>query len=507
MSSILNNDNKAVQTLDLPEMVDAIALHLKSKSAIAAACCVCRAWRVAWTPVLWRVLRLDRKVDAVPASLYLQGSRIKELTLDHPTDDYLTLVLPHCRDLQGLSLCCTKATLSVLSPFLVDLGIRGLRRLEIDTLAIHAAALVPVLADHCHSLEILCLQFPFREDRSKLRLQDMLRLLEACPHLREMELSSVEIRDDPDPNDPNQEQKLSTIQTRLKILVLDSVCLTDTVFLALLERCPMLTTISVGYSPALTSAAIYPIPELCPMVENLTTDSPLQLQHLSLGLGAFDDRMITQVALSQNSTLRTLDLRDCRNVSDAGIEAVLRHCSHLESLLLFGTSVTTAIMTGPQERWACFNTLRDLDVRQVGITDIGFRHPRAITNATSPGNSDAFAAIRRRVQMLPQLRRLAINFSGSIEELARGFSLESGSQVANGSTAQVIGESGPHLVTLNVRGMEGQAIQGDDMDAFLKNYSFLKRLVVDQGFFCGGMIRRLHTEGILYVAGGSCLWH
>ncbi|KAF8929079.1 hypothetical protein BGZ58_009182, partial [Dissophora ornata] len=533
-----NDDNKAVQALALPELVDAIALHLKSQRVIATACLVCKVWREAWTPLLWRSLGFDRSDGAVPDSIVLQGHHTKNLTYDYPKDEHLDLVLPHCPNLQSLNLSCTKATIEVLAPFLMDLGGRRLRQFELDTYMIRASDLLPVLVGHCHRLEQVILSFPYFKERSELSSRTLMRLLEMCPRLRELELTWVEILDDVTEVVGESEGEEHVVQSRLEILSLDAVTQSDTSFLGLLERCPQLWMLHVGGNPTLTNASIYRIPELCPNLDSLTiilqtrdrhassthtfeqlfqkTDWPLKLRYLCLSGDSVDDRVVAQIASSQAPSLRTLDLRHCREVTDLGVELVLRRCALLETLLLFGTAVTNAIMEGPQERWKCFETLKELDIRKIGVTDLGHRYPQ--DDPRIKQNREAFTKIRRRVQMLPRLQKLAMSFYGIHEELLQGFYYEStqgedgggrmldcevmnGADAACSSTVATSRESGgnvavqgsPRLRTLNALG--ASALLGEDMDRFLDNYPYLTRLVMNRPSSSHEMRERLFGAG------------
>ncbi|KAG0201045.1 hypothetical protein BGX28_006065 [Mortierella sp. GBA30] len=548
-----NEDNKAVSALALPEIVDTIASHVKIKRHMAKASLVCRAWSVAWTRPIWRNMDLDRKKGPIPESLPLYGPIIRSLTYDNAKDEHLDRVLPHCQNLQCLNLQTSKATVETLAPHLEDHLSKTLRWLELDTLVIEAMDVVPVLTDYCHNLEHLNLMFPDFKAKSALPFKMLTQLLDACQNLRELELSDVDINtigceeitiqipQTVSWNSENGREVMTvaveatskpSVHQRLRLLTLESAHITDLILLKLLSICPNLNTIYISTNSSLTESSIVRIPELCPEVNDLCLascssvsptayvslflppiymHSPLALRCIDLSFSGVDDLAITMMAQTQEGTLEFIRLQDCDRVTDRGLEDVLKHCRRLTSLSISGTSGTAAIMKGPKERWSCYKTLECLDIRKIGVVDM--ERIYADDDPRIERNKEAFVHIKRRVEMLPNLRNLAVSVHGLHEELIQGFGHGHRHHHSDQDKKELLtsvhidgkcmGVVIPPIQTLNVRGMVVRGFSDDEIDRFVENYPFLRCIVINKsmdGCYPWSM-RKLWFEGVKIVLG------
>ncbi|KAG0333910.1 hypothetical protein BG000_008785 [Podila horticola] len=505
--------------LAMPEIVAAIAQHMRQNRHVATACLVSKAWNALWTPILWRDLEFDRKEDTLPHEFDRQGQWVRNLTFDLAKDVHFAMFEPHCRALQGLNLGSCEITSEKLMPYLKHLS-PTLRWLELESYAIEAASLFPVLSNHLHGLEYLNFSFPSYKGPSVLHINALLDLLHNCPSLKEIELTGVKIAiETEDPNIPTdldsadyqQLQPTTNLTTkkasRLEFLTLESCILSDTALTIILDLTSNLKSLFIARVHSITDAGIQQIPALCPQISSLTLTSCVQLEpdtfsrlftdkktiwhlrYVDLAMSNIDDTALGVLVRDQGDSLEFLAIERCQKITDTGVEAILRHCHRLESLSLYGlVHATAAVMDGPQDRWACWRTLERLDIRKLGVVDLQFRFtkddPRIATNRA------AFAQIKHRVQLLPRLHKLAVGIFGLHAELLQGF----GAQV--------------RLDTLNLRGLDPRGMEGEELEVFVGNYPGLKRLILNQGRLshCTEMIPTLAHAGITVIEGESHLW-
>ncbi|KAI9238476.1 MAG: hypothetical protein BYD32DRAFT_413579 [Podila humilis] len=508
--------------LAMPEIVAAIAKHMHQTEHVATACLVSKAWHALWTPILWRDLDFDRKEDRLPHEFDRQGQWVRNLTFDMANDEHLALFAPHCRALQGLNLGACGITSENLMPYLKHLS-PTLRWLELESYVIQAASLFPVLSTHLHGLEYVNFAFPSYKGPSVLHINALLDLLHNCPSLKEIELTRVNlVVEGEDVSNalmylessyhPQQQQPtnitMTTKKARLEFLTLESCILSDTALTTVLALTSNLKSLFIARVHSLSDTGIQAIPSLCPQISSLTltscprldpdTFSALfmnkrdlwRLRYVDLAKSNINDTALAILARDQGDFLEILTLERCQEVTNAGVDAILRHCPRLESLSLNGLvqATTAGIMEGPQDRWACWQTLERLDLRRLGVVDLEFRFaeddPRVATN------KKAWGQIKHRVQLLPRLRKLAVGVFGVHAELLAGF----GVQV--------------RLHTLNLRGLAPGGIEGEELELFVANYSGLKRLILNQGRLshCTEMIPTLARAGITVVDGESRLW-
>ncbi|KAI7819446.1 hypothetical protein BC939DRAFT_505790 [Gamsiella multidivaricata] len=465
MATPHDNTSKAIAALDLREIIDLINFHVKIKRHIVKALRVCKAWHEAWTPVLWKDIEFDCKTDTFPtAELFAErGHFVRKLTLENPKDHHLASIMPFLGNLRDMRLDNSKVTIEGLTLYMKELGgntdsgrEHALRLLCLDNLCIEASDLVPVLREYCGGLET------WMDDAA------------------------------------------AVINRRLECLGLDEVTQSDNCFFKLLGRCPNLQAIHIAVNPLLTNAAVYRIPELCPKVDDLCHDSnsmvtspsltqlfqrsvyPLRLQTLALNGDAMDDRLVDHIARSQGGSLTVLNLAYCNEVTDEGVESILEHCCQLQSLSHLDTAFTTAIMDSPQERWKCFNNLQVLDIRNLEL-------PQG--NGSPTNELEEFAKVKRRIMMLPKLRKLAMDFFGLYDKLVLGFGCGDG--------------QGPRLQTLDAhRDVSSKGLRGEELDRFLDNYPYLRCLIVDKSTLnhCEEMIPRLGMNGVRYDSARSVSW-
>ncbi|KAF9294235.1 hypothetical protein BGZ74_011360 [Mortierella antarctica] len=504
--------------LAMPEIVAAIAQHIHQSRHVATACLVSKAWNTLWTPILWRDLDFDRKEDTLPHEFDRQGQWVRNLTFDLAKDVHFTLFEPHCRVLQGLNLGSCEITTEKLLPYLKHLS-PTLRWLELESYAIEARSLFPVLSTHLHGLEYLNFSFPSYKGPSVLHIDALLQLLYSCPSLKEIELMGVnlaiEIEDpniltDLDSADSHQQQPANITtekNSRLEFLTLESCVLSDTALTIILTLTSHLKSLIIARVRSLTDMGIQQIPALCPQVSSLTlTNCPQlepdtfsrlfmdkkelwQLRYVDLAMSNIDDTALGVLVRDQGDFIEFLAIGRCQKITNAGVEAILRHCRRLESLSLYGlVQATAAIMDGPQDRWACWRTLERLDIRKLGVVDLEFRF--AEDDPRIARNRAAFAQIKHRVQQLPQLRKLAVGIFGLHAELLQGF----GAQV--------------RLDTLNLRGLHPRGMGGEELEVFRANYPGLKRLILNQGSLSHNtvLIPTLTRAGIAVIEGESHLW-
>ncbi|KAF9355208.1 hypothetical protein BGX26_006858 [Mortierella sp. AD094] len=558
--------NLAIEALDLPEIVNAIAQHIRPQRTLAKACLVCKAWKEAWTPLLWKNIEFNRREDEIPDSIKQYGYLVKGLDYQNPKDPHLPLVLPFCPNLQRLTLGNTDITMPVLAPYLKNDHIgRTLSSIVLEVYAIQAKELFPVLAKHCRRLEYIELLF-MQLDMNVVKHSVFMRLLKSCSHLGELVLAKVSIVDDDaeeaaeeekeeeeeeDMGDGTDEEEKNIVdqnrkQSRLEVLDLGQTEQSDKGFLELLQQCPNLLGIYFGPNRKLTDKFIIKIPELCPKIDSLSFYQPseltssgiaqllqgtpsnyLELRYLKLTGSPTNDQIVKQVAYSQARSLVTLNLQQSSMVTDDSIEAILKHCCRLESLLLKGTNVSPAIMQGPQDRWGCFETLDQLDIRGIGILDL----PRYYDpdDWRIGNNQEMFKVIKRRIEMLPKLKKLAMSFCGLRKELIQGFgndgdddrredcekSQENGTEnTENDSEKQGVetdhdGQPPPpplpanlpqkrvRLQVLSIQGIDDK-FSAEDFAIFLKNYPSLRTLMLSGGYIHTKLVNMLRAANIKY---------
>ncbi|KAG0017232.1 hypothetical protein BGZ82_000813 [Podila clonocystis] len=504
--------------LAMPEIVAVISQHMHQSRHVATACLVSKTWNALWTPILWRDLEFDRKEDTLPHEFDRQGQWVRNLTFDLAKDVHFALFEPHCRALQGLNLGSCEITSEKLMPYLKHLS-PTLRWLELESYAIEARSLFPVLSTHLHGLEYLNFSFPSYKGPSVLHINALLDLLHNCPSLKEIEFTGVKLAievEDPniladlDSTDFHQQQPTNITTrkaSRLEFLTLESCILSDTALTIILTLTSHLKSLFIARVRSLTDMGIQQIPTLCPQISSLTLTSCPQLEpdtfsrlfvdkselwhlrYVDLAVSNIDDTALSVLVRDQGDFLEFLAIERCQQITNNGVEAILRHCHRLESLSLYGlVHATAAIMDGPQDRWACWRTLERLDIRKLGVVDLEFRFaeddPRIVTNRA------AFAQIKHRVQLLPRLHKLAVGIFGLHAELLQGF----GAQV--------------RLDTLNLRGLDPRGLVGEELDVFRANYPDLKRLILNQGRLSHNteLIPTLSRAGIKVIEGESHLW-
>ncbi|KAF9170380.1 hypothetical protein BGX21_009187 [Mortierella sp. AD011] len=561
MSDIQQPKNIAIEALALPEIVNAIAQHIRFHWVLAKACLVCKAWKGAWTPFLWRNLNFNRTEDEIPSSIRKYGYHVKSLDYHNPEDPHLELVLPFCPNLQRLVLTDTFITMRVLAPFLKKNHFgRTLRSIELEVYAIQAKELLPILAKHCRHLEYIDILF-MQPDMSVVKHSVLMRLLKSCSHLRELALARVSIVDDDDGDGDDGTEEImgeegtsdgtdeegeeiddqSRKQSRLEILDLGQTDQSDKSLLELLQQCSNLLGIYFGLNGKLTDNFIVKIPDLCPKVDSLSFYQPLgltssgiaqllqgtpnnclELRYLKLTGSPTNDQMVKQVAYSQAQSLVTLNLQRSSMVTDDSMEAILKYCCRLKSLLLKGTNVTPAIMQGPQDNWGCYETLDQLDIRGIGILSL----PRLYDpeDWRIENNREVFKIIKRRIEMLPNLERLAMSFFGLRKELIQGFgndddgdgreSQENGTE--NDSEKQGVkvdhdelppppplpptanvSKKRVRLQVLSIQGMVDK-FSAEDFSIFLKNYPSLRVLMLSGGRINSELEHMLRVANIKY---------
>ncbi|KAG0070918.1 hypothetical protein BGZ89_012069 [Linnemannia elongata] len=268
-----------------------------------------------------------------------------------------------------------------------------------------------------------------------------------------------------------------------------------------------------------------------------------------------------------HQTATTEEFKDA--ITDSGVKSVLSRCHRLESLgLLEVDGLTLAIMTDDsdvnnnndtdlgstllmtsqeeRQKWACYRTLKQLDIRGLGIRRAGYD----FLGSDSPQNRAAFRRIRQRVRMLPALERLAVSVWGADEDLLQGFmGIEEEDQrhqfrqltmegengegeVLNENADQTEAEAtatvptpttdgaasggagsphhhqnqhnnqeartlvGPCLRLLKVRGQQGKTFIGSDLERFIRNYPGLRELYTSTIVLDKEAVERLWEAGI-----------
>ncbi|KAK3839192.1 MAG: hypothetical protein JOS17DRAFT_172163 [Linnemannia elongata] len=400
---------------------------------------------------------------------------------------------------------------------------------------------------------------------------------------------------------PLEQQHRTT--TKITTLNFTRVEMDDRRVIDLLGMTPQLTTFLIGYNKAVKGDFLVALLMLCPEVRKLGVqccgsipssafsrffqslaasshnnqsqqqqqqDFPsVQLERLLLVRCKLTDQSLEHLATSQASTLLHLHLCKCSGVTDSGLKAVLSRCHRLESLALVGiVGPTLAIMTDDndanynnintdlgatllttdlekRQKWACYMTLKQLDIRKFGL-----QHPgHVLLEAGNPQNRAAFRRIRERIRMLPALERLAVSVWGADEELLQGFmGIEDDdqghqarqlpvegeneeSEVVNANTDQTEAEAlaavqtpttdiaeseeagspphqiqhnnqvaralvGPRLRNLKVYGQQGKTFLGSDLDRFIRNYPGLRELYTSTVTLDKQAVDRLQESGI-----------
>ncbi|KAF9113443.1 hypothetical protein BGX27_001556 [Mortierella sp. AM989] len=557
----LNHNNIAIRALTLLEIVDAINQFIKSQRTIAKACLVCKAWQEAWTPLLWKLMEFDRKDDEIPDSIMKYGHYIRDLEYENPKDEHLSFVLPYCRNLNGLTLTNTRITMESLAPYLRDdhFG-RTLRRIELDVHGVRAEDLFPVLTKHCRRLERIDLAFPYFIIKPELRHSVFMRLLTACRHLVELKIWNTSIVDE---LEEDMERKGGMEETegesrgddvvglqnsskpcQLEVLDFFHIAQTDICFSKLLRKCPNLKRINIGPSSTLTEKSFLQILELCPNVDSLsitectsmsssgvsqliqgTRHHSLQLQNIRMRGHPADNQVARQIAYNQSQSLVSLDLKGATEVTDDGVDVILRHCCRLESLFLSGQVITSYIMDGPQDRWGCYTTLKELDIRRVGIHELP--HGYDEDDWRVGVNRESFKLIKRRIEMLPNLKKLAMSFFGLQSEFIQGFgcgnddkdrdeiqesgtdydetkNLEAEECVRNGGRS-LKAHKGPSIQVLGVRGLDSN-LSREDFATFLKNYPNLRSFIATKCYLEVELVNMLYAAGKKYQDSSETLY-
>ncbi|KAI7818939.1 hypothetical protein BC939DRAFT_479994 [Gamsiella multidivaricata] len=266
----------------------------------------------------------------------------------------------------------------------------------------------------------------------------------------------------------NNPRIYSTPTSSLKSLTLDCGDIPDSVINALLSRCPLLESLSLGWSRNLSDATLLLLHRFCP---NLTEISLYRCDELSsdgykalfrnypnLSSIDLDGNVLSDSVLEELSRscrfLRHLSINSCQNVTDLGIQAILLNCAYLSSFSLrFISGLSSALFDdttgmpllpsskssppspsssslssspsfvarlmsepGPYRRWACQETLEslylpDLTLFNNNLVDI-WRRQREI-----PTNNDRVMLkddqlIQSRLRELRKLRHLTIGGQG-----------------------------------------------------------------------------------------------
>lgn len=337
------------------------------------------------------------------------------------------------------------------------------------------------------------------------------------------------------------------LTTKLTCLSIRGIEMDDRTMTQLLCMTPRLVTLLLSKGKQLTGKFLEILPNVCPELKRLTmtacdaiptsaytalfqsaadTDHRLRLELLCLDRCKVNDQTLYHIANSQADSL--LDFTIClsdERVTDEGIKDVLSRCHRLTSLnLLDNPAVTAAIMTdededntgktrppteADQKRWACYKTLKRLDIRELAIIDLGLNY----TSDDDPWieeNRAAFRRIRRRIRMLPELEDLTVSVSGIDDELLQGFlgiedeenqghkgcqaeEIEAGITTPITLTDNMESERtespshrdqhdhqetrtliGPRLKTLRVHGLKVRGYIGNDIDRFVRNFPGLR---------------------------------
>ncbi|KAF9939967.1 hypothetical protein BGZ65_008713 [Modicella reniformis] len=503
-------------------------------------------------------------------------------------NDHILSILPYCSNLRGLALPCVGDTIREMVPYLQVL--KNLRRLQLTIYGIETCMLITLLIGCGQGLEHLSLYFP--RLRLDLTIDTLMEMLDACPNLKELQLGKIDfvetegvIGNDADGGSGGHDdgkQRSFVPSSSVTLLHLDEVCINEDGMKTLLGRCPNLSTIHIitGSHPADTAAVYSRIPEQCPNLKRFScvsgnnhhagggyggmsgmglsmglgmgTDgrctisssftttltsifqkqdhhSPLRLENLELRSGTMDGAVVLQqVSQTQAESLRTLNLSNCRQVTDSGLGFILRWCHQLESLNLTGTDITTAVMEGPQERWSCFEALKELEIRDIGVEDFKSwedteeeekeqeQEDIPWVDFSIRENRKAFKKIRRRVRMLPRLRKLGVSFPG-VQEFVQGFGHDDND--GDNNEDKRIGDktnknkddddekmndarkkqltTPPKLHTLNVNRFEG-ALSEENLNRFFESYPYLRHLVIGHGGINSEACDRFRSEGITY---------
>ncbi|KAG0081183.1 hypothetical protein BGZ90_009828 [Linnemannia elongata] len=347
---------------------------------------------------------------------------------------------------------------------------------------------------------------------------------------------------------PLQDVRPLELPTKITYLFIRGIEMDDRTMVQLLDMTPRLATLLLNETKQLTGSFLETLPIICPELKCLTmkacdaiptsaytalfqtdadTDHLLQLERLCLDRCNLNDQTLYYIAISQADSL--LDLTICQSdhrVTDTGIKDVLSRCHRLRSHNISNNpALTAAIMADEEEdnitntrppteveqkRWACYKTLRRLDIRELAIVDLGLFY--AEEDPRIEENRAAFRRIRRRIRMLPELEDLTLSVSGVDDDLLQGFlgiedegiedeenrghqerqaeenEARTTTTTADNTASEGTGSShhdqhdhqetrtliGPRLKTLRVQGLKEEGYSGNDLDRFLRNFPGLK---------------------------------
>ncbi|KAK5827428.1 hypothetical protein F5H01DRAFT_375263 [Linnemannia elongata] len=586
-----------------PDIVDNIVPYLllinNNPRFLARAALINKAWNTLYTPFLWRNIKVDNNNFAtVPESLQRYGIYVRQLTMSCLTKVMFDSVTALCPFVESVIVSCPEVLVERLALYLSTLK-ATLRSVSLDMMTFPPEDIVSALLGDAGGgggegyLKLkkfrLTLDPAFR-DTKNLRWDTVVSLMEAYAHMDRIYLANIHVLDPVVTGDHDQDQDHQTATTEefkdashchalrhirpleqqlamtaITYLKFSRVEMDDKRVIDILTKSPHLTSFSFSqFFQSLAAGSHYNQPQ------QQQQDGPcLQLKRLHLIRCKLDDRCLEHLALSLASTLLHFFLWKCSGVTDSGVKSVLSRCHRLESLgllevdgLTLATMTddsdvnnnndtdlgSTLLMTSQEERqkWACYRTLKQLDIRGLGIRRAGYD----FLGTDSPQNRAAFRRIRQRVRMLPALERLAVSVWGADEDLLQGFmGIEEEDQrhqfrqltmegengegeVLNENADQTEAEAtaavptpttdgaasggagsphhhqnqhnnqqgrtlvGPCLRLLKVRGQQGKTFIGSDLERFIRNYPGLRELYTSTIVLDKEAVERLWEAGI-----------
>ncbi|OAQ22633.1 hypothetical protein K457DRAFT_37088 [Linnemannia elongata AG-77] len=578
-----------------PDIVDNIVPYLllinNNPRFLARAAIINKAWNTLYSPFLWRNIRVDNNNFAtVPESLQRYGiyyfkATLRSVSLDmmtFPPEDIVSALLGDAGGGGGEGYLKLKKFRLALDPAFRDT--KNLRWDTVVSLMEAYAHMDRIYLANIHILDPVVTGDHDQDQDHQIATTEEFKDASYCHALRHIR--------------PLEQQLTMTAITYLNF---SRVEMDDRRVIDILTKTPHLTSFCITHNKTVQGDFLGALPMLCPEVRQLNVtccdsipssafsqffqslvagshynqpqqqqqDGPcLQLKRLHLIRCKLDDRCLEHLALSLASTLLHFFLWKCSGVTDSGVKSVLSRCHRLESLTLLevdGLTLaimtddsdvknnndtdlgSTLLMTSQQERqkWACYRTLKQLDIRGLGLRRAGYD----FLGADSPQNRAVFRRIRQRVRMLPALERLAVSVWGADEELLQGFmgieeedqrhqlrqltmgengegevSNENADQTEAEATAAVPtptadgaasgGAGSPHhhqnqhnnqqartlvgpcLRLLKVRGQQGKTFIGSDLERFIRNYPGLRELYTSTIVLDKEAVERLWEAGI-----------
>ncbi|KAF9578876.1 hypothetical protein BGW38_005113 [Lunasporangiospora selenospora] len=299
------------------------------------------------------------------------------------------------------------------------------------------------------------------------------------------------------------------LRSPLKRLTLDCGDIPESVIMSLLKRCPLLEELSLDASRTLTDTSLSRLHRLCPNVirislngcEAATARGLISLFHnypnlvsVSLKDNLLSDEALAHLARSCR-LLQSLNINDCRGVTELGIQEIFKHCAMLSffslrmvpmlSYFIFDEILAKAIsaaspcsgsqgsamdrinrvvMHGATGTWACRHSLEslhlpDLCVPMRAVTDKYLQFSAHQRDGAQPLKSNQ--VIQRFLEQLTRIKHLTIG----------------GSSLDFNIFLQDLGHT-PALETLRITRL-GQPLNAEDVQRFVETVvPHLRTLIV-----------------------------